>query len=76
MGDHNVYRSIVCAVKEGRLKEPFGNKEFAEHCPGFCRGTYNAFLYKHRREKGNTTELFERVAPGRFILIRPFRYDL
>jgi len=75
--DHRVYRAIVNAVKAGKLKEPFSVEDFKRACPGFGEGTYNAFLYKHRRgnPKGNT-ELFERVAPGKFRIIRPFKYGL
>ncbi len=74
---HKVYKAIVSAVKAGRLKEPFGVKEFRAACPFFGEGTYNAFLHKH--SKGNpagTSELFERVSPGKFLCIRPFLYDL
>jgi len=73
---HTVYRAIIRAVKEGKLKEPFGNSEFRESCPGFGGGTYNAFLYKHQKGNNTTTELFEKVSPGRFKLIKPYRFGL
>ena len=76
MSSHRVYGAIVGAVKEGKLKEPFGNSEFRVSCPGFAEGTYNAFLYKHQRGNNITTELFEKVSPGRFKLIRPYRFGL
>jgi hypothetical protein len=77
MADHKVYEAIVSAVKDGRLKEPFDAKAFQTSCPGFASGTYHAFLYKHC--KGNpagNSELFRKVSPGHFKLLRPFRYDL
>jgi len=58
---------IYAAVRAGRLKEPFGPADVRLACPGWAQGTYSAFLTKHR--VGNpegTTELFQRVAPGRF----------
>jgi hypothetical protein len=73
---HKVYRSIVNAVKKGRLQEPFTSKDFKRVCPGFAEGTYGTFLSKHA--KGNpdgNTELFERVARGKHKLIRPFKYS-
>lgn len=74
---HTVYKSIVQAIKAEKLSEPFTRKTFMTACPGFGKGTYNAFLYKH--VKGNRrgdSELFERVAPGRFRCLRPFKYNL
>ena len=77
MANHKVYSAIVQAVKKGILKEPFTNDDFRSACLGFGNGTYNAFLYKHR--KGNpsgASALFELIAPGSFIILRPFRYGL
>lgn len=77
MAQHNVYSAIVRAVKSKRLREPFGSKEFRATCPGFAEGTYNVFLNKHRKgNPGGNSELFIRVAPGRFRVIRPFKYGL
>ncbi len=74
---HKVYSAIVEAVKSSRLSEPFSRKEFRRACPGLGEGTYQAFLDKHRRgNPGGNSELFEKVAPGRFRLIRPFKYGL
>ena len=74
---HKVYRSIVKAVREGRLDEPFDAKAFRRECPGFARATYNTFLNKHREgNPGGASELFERVSPGKFKCLRPFRYGL
>jgi hypothetical protein len=72
---HRVYREIVLAIQSGRLIEPFSKVDFRRACPGFGEGTYNAFLYKHRKgNPGNESELFEKVAPDKFVCIRPFKY--
>lgn len=77
MTQHRVYSAIVQAVKTRRLKEPFGSREFKMACPGFADGTYNVFLNKHRKgNPGGTSELFKRVSPGKFRVIRPFKYGL
>lgn len=74
---HEVYKAIVKAVKAGILAEPFSKDDFRAACPGFGAGTYNAFLDKHARgNPGGSSELFERVAPGKFKCLRPFRYGL
>ena len=75
MADHKVYSEIVHAIKKGTLKEPFTNDDFRRACPGLGKGTYNAFLHKHRKDNpGGQSELFELVTPGKFRLLRPFRY--
>jgi len=75
MAGHRVYGSIVKAVKMGRLKEPFGSSDFKKECPGFADGTYNVFLGKHALgNPGGNSELFKRVPPGKFRVIRPFKY--
>jgi hypothetical protein len=59
------------------LKEPFSRREFKKACPGFGEGTYNAFLDKHALgNPGEASELLERVAPGKFKLIRPVKYGV
>jgi hypothetical protein len=69
-----VIREIRRAVAEGRLQEPFSKKDFKEACPRLAPGTYNAFLWKHAEgNQGGNTELFRKVAPGRFILLEPDR---
>jgi hypothetical protein len=75
-----VYRSLVDAVAEGRLTEPFSSVDFRRACPGFLEGTYRAFLWKHSSGRGGETRgadvaLLERTAPGKFRLIRPFKSD-
>ena len=77
MASHKVYSAIVSAVRSGRLQEPFGNADFRRACPGLGEGTYRAFLHKHRPgNPGYNTELFERVSPAQFNLLRPIRYGL
>jgi hypothetical protein len=74
---HEVYRAIVGAIRAGALGEPFSKENFRTACPGFGNGTYNAFLDKHRRgNPGENSELFERVSPGEFKCLRPFRYGV
>jgi hypothetical protein len=74
---HKVYGAIVKAIKSKKLAEPFSRSDFRKACPGLGEGTYNAFLDKHAKDNpGGNTELFERVAPGRFNCIRPFKYGL
>lgn len=65
-----VLTQIDTALASGRLVEPFSNRHFRLACPGFGEGTYNAFLWKHRRGNGNTTELFDLIAPNQFKRIR------
>ncbi len=77
MAGHQVYRRIVTAVQEGRLKEPFSTENFRRACPGLGEGTYNAFLHKHRKgNPGGNTELFVQVQENSFKVIRPFKYGL
>ena len=77
MASHAVYAAIVSAVRSGKLQEPFSQAGFRRACPGLGEGTYKAFLHKHRlRNPGGNSELFERVSPGRFKLLRPIRYGL
>jgi hypothetical protein len=74
---HTVYSAIVKPVRSGQLAEPFTKEEFRKACPSLGRGTYTAFLDKHRKgNPGGNSELFERQSPGCFTCLRPFRYDL
>jgi len=73
--EHKVYKCIIEAVENGYLKEPFSKDDFKIACQGFKEGTYNSFLYKFR--VGNHTgssELFKLLSPGRFKLVRPYKY--
>lgn len=75
MAGYKVYGCIVKAVKSDKLREPFTKIDFAKTCPNFGEGTYVAFLDKHRvGNPGGNSELFEKVAPGKFKLVRPFKY--
>lgn len=77
MSTHKVYGRIVRAVQSGKLKEPFAEDDFRKGCPGLGEGTYRAFLHKHRvGNPGGNSELFQRVSPGRFKLVRPYKYGL
>lgn len=66
-----VYKLITRAIKCEILKEPFASCDFRKACPGLGKGTYTAFLWKHRLgNPGGNTELFKRVSTGKFRLIR------
>ena len=71
---HRVYRAVVEAVESGALGEPFSESDFRAACPGLVPGT---FLHKHAQgNPGGNSELFERVSPGQFKCLRPFKYGL
>ncbi len=75
MPGHRVYGAIVQAVQQGTLTGPFTKADFRRACSGLGEGTYNTFLDKHAvGHPGGETELFERVAPGQFRLVRPLSY--
>ncbi len=74
---HTVYTSIVEAVKQGKLIEPFSKEDFRKVCTRFAEGTHNNFLRKHRRGNGKTSELFdENSVTKEYMIIRPFKYGL
>jgi len=61
---------IYTAVRGGRLREPFGPDDVRFACPGQAPMTYGVFLSKHRvGNPGENTELFERVARGRYRVL-------
>ncbi len=60
---------ILSAVRSGKLVEPFSAADVRSACPGWAERTYGVFLPKHAQGNGRTTELFVRVAPGRYRLI-------
>ena len=69
--------TVLNGVKNGSLQEPFTNKDFKKACPNFGKGTYNAYLWKHRvGNKQKKIELFVKVSPGKFKLVRPLKYGL
>jgi hypothetical protein len=75
--EHKVYKAIVEAATAGRLKEPFSKKDFERECSGFAHGTYNTFLWKHRKDNpAGASELFKLVSPGKFALLLPLKYGL
>ena len=77
MPSHKIYSSIVEAVQNGKLEESFTKDDFRKACPDFTEGTYNVFLKKHRvGNPGGNTELFKEVSPGKFELVKPFKYGL
>jgi hypothetical protein len=58
---------IYAAVRDGRLLEPFGPNDVRRACRGWAPATYAVFLTQHRvGNPGGATELFQRVAPGRY----------
>ena len=61
-----VATAIDGALANGKLIEPFSNDDFRRACPRFGKGTYRAFLWKHRTGNGHRTALFELVGPNKF----------
>lgn len=59
---------ILAAGRSGRLPETFGWKEVRQICPGRARSTYASFLANHARTSDGFSELFIRVASGRYRL--------
>jgi hypothetical protein len=58
---------IYEAVRTGQLREPFSPDDVRRACPGWAPKTYRVFLAEHRiGNPGKMTELFERVARGRY----------
>ena len=68
----DLYCTIVKAIKAGVLIEPFRAIDIRKACPGFADNTYSNFLPKHRLGNGRTSELFERIASGKYRCLRPF----
>ncbi len=61
---------IYAAVHSGKLAEPFTAGTAKSACPGWSDRTYHNFFNKHR--VGNptgTTQLFVRIARGKFTLV-------
>ena len=74
MMPHTVYRAIVDAIDDGRLKEPFRSRDIIEACPNLDPLTCGNFLSKHAECNGKTSELFVRVSRGLYTLKRPRKY--
>jgi hypothetical protein len=65
---------IYAAVASRKLKEPFGPDDVRKACPSWALNTYGTFLAKHAiGNPGGNTELFKRVAPGRYVTIQSLR---
>jgi hypothetical protein len=63
---------IYAAVRAKRLGEPFSADAVKCACPGWAKRTNHVFLAKHAvGNPGGNTELFVRMAPGRYRLVRP-----
>jgi hypothetical protein len=77
MANHQTYRSIVEAVKNGELEEPFTAGDIRRVCPQIAQNTPGTFLPKHRRNNPeNQSELFEQVGRGQYKLLLPIKYGL
>ena len=66
-----IVKSIDAALVNGSLREPFSSEDFHRACPGFGKGTYNAFLWKHSiGNQGGQTELFVKIGANQFKRVR------
>ncbi len=71
-----VYQSILGAIRQGKLREPFTSRDFQRACRKFGEGTYNAFLWKHRKgNPGGNTDLVNKAGKGQFKLLRKPRHS-
>jgi len=62
---------IYAAVRAQRLAEPLNARAVRLACPGWAAESYHVFLAKHAvGSPSGDTELFERMAPGRYRLLR------
>ena len=74
-----IYPPIVDAVKSGKLKEPFNSNQLKIACKGkdIKESVVGSYATRHRKgNPGKRTEYFEKVAQGKFKLIRPFKHGL
>ena len=58
------------AVLKGLLSEPFTAESARRVLPGWQKHTYENVLAQHTVGNGKRSELFERVAPGWYRIIR------
>lgn len=69
MDERDLIREIRRACREGRLIQPFGPRDVLDAGISCAPTTPGTFLPKHRVDNpGGDTELFVRVARGRYIL--------
>lgn len=62
-----ILSSIEKAISNGSLPRQFTSNDFKKACPGFGKGTYNAFLWKHREgNPGEKPEYFRKIDRGLF----------
>jgi hypothetical protein len=58
---------IYAAVRDRRLKEPFGPDNVKRVCLGWAQCTYTNFLSKHAvGTPSKTVELFQRIGSGQY----------
>ncbi len=70
MRQRNFAEAVRLAVREGRLKEPFGGPDVEVACPGYASTTYATFLAKHcEGNPDSRREFFRRVSRGRYVLL-------
>jgi hypothetical protein len=75
LANHMIYSTIVQTIKSGKLKEPFTIRDLIRACPNLKVSTCHTFPNKHRQNNpSKTSELFILISPGKFKLIRPFKY--
>lgn len=63
MRNKDLFKQISDAVTLKKLSEPFSRQDAK-----YILGNSLNFLHKHRLGNGNTTELFERVGHGLYII--------
>jgi len=71
-------KEVDFVVKEGwKVAGEVGPpQKLIRACPNWKEGTYQAFLYKHRKgNPGGNSELFEKVGKGKFQLLKPLKYE-
>lgn len=67
--DKRLIREIRRACRDGRLIQPFGPRDVRDAGVPCAPATPGTFLPKHRiGNPGGNTELFVRVARGRYVL--------
>jgi len=77
LAEHFVYRTIVKAIKSGKLEEPFTIKDLIKACPELNERTCHVFPPKHREgNPSGTSELFIEMTIKAYKLKKPIKYDL